>query len=244
MGIVRGLLRRAGDFLVPPLCPGCREELSLHPEKGPEDPLCPACAQALLPLPQERCALCGAPLDTVLELCRECAAHRRPWCAGTCAFPYDGPAGNWIRALKYGRETAFAPLLGRAMAEAWRSHHGEASLQPDLVVPIPLHWRRLGRRGFNQAALLARHVARALECPWGEPLRRGRPTAHQARLKGAGRLRNLRHAFQVPRPGEVRGKSILVVDDVMTTGATLEAACLALLAAGAAQTAVLAAARA
>ncbi len=210
--------------------------------EGPEG-ICPTCFHTLERLPEKRCPLCGGSLDTPLELCRECVQERRPWTTAVCAFPYHGPAGDWLRALKYGGQLAFVPPLAREMASAWNAY-GQPRMEPQLVVPIPLHWRRIRERGFNQAGVLAKALAKQLGIPYGEVLCRPHSTGHQARLKGESRRRNLRGAFRV-RPGkDIRGLRILVVDDVFTTGTTLTEACRTLLAAGAAETAVMAAARA
>ncbi len=238
MGRIGGLLRLLDHFLAPPVCPACREALV----EGPEG-ICPACLHSLEHLPEKRCPLCGGPLDTPLELCRECVQEPRPWTTAVCAFPYHGSAGDWLRALKYGGQLAFAPPLAREMAHAWNAY-GRPRMDAQLVVPIPLHWRRIRERGFNQAGILAKELSRQLGIPYGDVLCRPRGTGHQARLKGESRRRNLRGAFALRSGRDVHGLRILVVDDVFTTGATLSDACRALLQAGAAETAVLAAARA
>ena len=239
MGIVASAICALDSLLSPPVCPVCEEHLCANGEIGH---LCPQCDASAPRLPEMRCPLCGAPLDTALELCRECTAEARPWIAGTCAFPYDGPAGEWIRAYKYGRKTALAPMLAKEMALAWKAHSN--SIHPEIIVPIPLHWRRQRARGFNQAEVLAKFLAPQLGIRCVNALKRQSATAHQARLTESSRLRNLRKAFQVVDTDAIGGKAVLVVDDVFTTGATFTAACQALLDGGAAETAVLAVARA
>ena len=83
MGILRSIAHALDAFLAPPLCPACREERAAS--SHPDSPLCSRCAQTLHPLPEESCPLCGAPLNTALELCQDCASCIRPWIAGTCA---------------------------------------------------------------------------------------------------------------------------------------------------------------
>lgn len=238
MGVVSRTFRALDLLLAPPLCPACEEALASEHEDGR---VCPKCDAETARLPERRCALCGAPLDTFLEECSECVQSPRVWTAGTCAFPYDGPAGDWIRAYKYGGRTAFAPFFAREMAAAWKAHRGFC--RPEVVVPIPLHWTRRLARGFNQSALLAQMLASMLGMKYAPALKRIHATAHQARLAGSSRLQNLRRAFAVCDADAVRGRCVLVVDDVFTTGATFTAACQVLLEAGAAETAVLAIAR-
>ncbi len=191
-----------------------------------------------------RCQLCGGLNDTTLEICHECAVTPRPWQCGVTVFPYQGTAGDLVRDYKYHRITAYAPFFAHAIAQEWRD--AAPLVHPDCVVPIPLHWTRRLQRGFNQAALVAQFLAKELELPCITPLRRHRHTGHQARLDAEARTRNLRRAFTVPPrlATQLVGRTVLLIDDVFTTGATLTAATEVLLDAGAREVAVATLARA
>ncbi len=142
--------------------------------------------------------------------------------------------------LKFRRLDYLGDDLGRALAEI----HAQDLADCDLVVPVPLYWTRWLGRGYNQAELIARPLARALGLPLVRPLARRRATAHQSRLGRRARQRNLDHAFVVRRRGRtVRDRRLLLVDDVTTTGATLTAAAACLKKAGARSVVALAAAR-
>lgn len=176
------------------------------------------------------CASCDAPVGRGV-LCAPCAATVVP---ATPLGPYravglhGGALADAARRLKYDRRPDLAPRLGALMA---------AEVEPgsvDRVVPVPLHPRRLAERGYNQSALLARPVARAVGAPLDtRSLVRHAHRGPQAALGRVERLRNVVGAFEVRRPRSVRGQRVLLVDDVTTTGATLEACALALLEAGA-----------
>ncbi len=175
-----------------------------------------------------RCAACGAGVPLRTAFCPGCAAsiERAP---GPAAGPflYGGAIARAITRFKYGPRPDLAHPLGRLLAT-----HATRSTGAEVVVPVPLHPLRLASRGFNQAALLAAHVARALGARH-EPLalRRTRDTGAQAELDRAARLRNVAGAFEVRRPRGLAGRRVLLVDDVRTTGATL-AACAAAARAG------------
>jgi ComF family protein len=180
------------------------------------------------------CAACDAVLAEPLPFCAACAVSIDPAPAGPIAAPYlfGGELATALRRLKFqGRREvarAIAPLLGPALAEA--------AAGCDLLIPIPLHRRRLRQRGYNQAALLLRHTRRYAGVPVDAlSLRRVRATAPQTGLDRAARRRNVDGAFAVVRPARIAGRAILVVDDVVTTGATMAAATAALRAAGAAR---------
>lgn len=146
---------------------------------------------------------------------------------GASAFVYGGPVAEAIRRLKYAGRSDLAQPLGELLSAAARSHLGRV----DVVIPVPLHHRRLRQRGYNQAALLGRYVARHLHLPLDtRRLRRIRYTAPQVELQPAQRQDNVRDAFTaLRRPRQPR---VLLVDDVRTTGATLQAAATALQATG------------
>jgi ComF family protein len=151
---------------------------------------------------------------------------------------YDGPVLEAIHRLKYQRQLIYARFLGRLLAA---SPAARLVAEADLLAPVPLHPRRLRHRGFNQALLLAQAFP---EVPLErEVLVRRRPTLPQVRLNPQERLTNVRGAFDVPDPAPVSGKTVVLVDDVYTTGATVKECARALLQAGAGRVEVLTAAR-
>ena len=189
------------------------------------------------------CAACDAVLGEPLPFCASCAVSIDPAPAGQVAAPYlfGGELATALRRLKFEgrREVAriIAPLLGPALAAA--------AAGCDLVIPVPLHRRRLRQRGYNQAALLARHARRYTGLSVDAlSLRRVRHTAPQTGLDRAARRHNVDGAFAVVRPRRVAGRAVLLLDDVVTTGATLAAASAALRVAGAARVLPFCAARA
>jgi len=145
---------------------------------------------------------------------------------------------EWIHLYKYGRIKSLSRPIGDRLTRAVPRD------EPfDAIVPVPLHWRRQWQRGFNQSDLLARGLSRRLGVPLLKALRRTRATGVQAGLRNTGRCRNVAAAFRCPRPRQVGGKRILLIDDVMTTGSTGAASALALKRAGAGRVALLTVAR-
>jgi ComF family protein len=144
-----------------------------------------------------------------------------------------------VRGLKFGR----LDYLGRHLAASLAEALGDRLTGCDRVVPVPLHWRRRLARGYNQAERIARPLAAHLGLPYIPALARRRATPPQSLLGRDQRLANLRRAFRIPRPERVRGFHILLVDDVATTGATLDAAAAALKTAGAVRVTALVAGR-
>ena len=229
-------LRVACSEVMPPLCPVCR---AVPRPVGAW--ACDPCAEAMGLLPTPRCPQCGGACDGALAICGECLrAGERPWAHAVSAFAFRGLAREAVHRLKYQGDTALVPLFAVAMAQDWR-RHGQGEL--DVVVPVPLHWTRQLRRGYNQAELLARMVARQLGLPCERLLRRRRRTAQQALLEMEARQKNIRGVFAHRCGTQTAGRRVLLVDDVLTTGATLGEAARVLEAAEAAAVSVLTAAR-
>jgi len=225
------------DLLFPPHCPGCGGRL----DPDVDGALCPACRRDLPSPGEPLCPGCGiAAAAAAVSFCRSCRG-RYALDAVFFAAPYAGTAKELVHRFKYRADFVAGRFLAHLLATRI-----ETALPGgvDLLVPVPLHRRRLVGRGFNQAALLARDIARQLGLPVAvAALRRASNTRTLAGLHPEERSRELRDAFTVRRPGQVAALRILLVDDVLTTGATAECCCRALKDAGAAWVGVAVAAR-
>jgi len=221
-----------------PSCAVC-EALLEHPTAGP---VCRSCWGAILPLTPPLCQTCGDPLatwrviDIQSERCPRCRRRRSAIEQARAIGAYDGPLRAIVHALKYDGRRSLAPRLAAMM----RARCSEVLAGSFCVVPVPLHSSRRRERGFNQAA----DLAKCLDRPVFKALRRVRATPSQAALPAARRHQNVRDAFAPTRTARLlRGKIVVLVDDVCTTGATLEACARVLKAAGVAQVRALTAAR-
>jgi ComF family protein len=218
--------------LLPPRCLLCGG-------RGDGRDLCAACASDCLPN-TPCCPRCALPLETAAPLCGRCLKRAPPFAAAWAPFRYGHPLDLLETRFKFGRDLAAGRVLAELMIE--RAHH-DAPARPDLLLPIPLHPARLRERGYNQALELARPLARALSIPLGhDRLVRTRATPPQTGLDAAARRRNLRDAFALA-PGPLPAH-VALLDDVMTTGATLREAARTLRRAGVARVDVWALARA
>ena len=207
-------------------------------------PVCPRCLEAPEPLAADHfCIQCRTPFTSSYSLDDEgrCGLCRRSMNGFDAAYSfgsYEGKLRELIHLFKYGRiETLAAPLAGIALSAFPREERF------DLIVPMPLHWTRRWRRGFNQAELLAREIGRRTGLPVKNAVRRRRATPSQARLSNSQRRSNMAGAFQGRSSVDLRGCRVLLVDDVLTTGATASACASAMKRAGAEYVAVLALSR-
>jgi len=227
------------DAVLPPRCLKCGDILSMG--QG----LCPDCWRKLSWLGAPCCACCGQPFpfDAGADsLCGACLQKRPAYDRARAVFRYDDESRDLIIGLKHADRTESVPALA-----GWMSRAGSALLDSaELIVPVPLHWTRLAVRRFNQAALLAQAIGRMAERPvLAQALTRRRATRSQGHLGRLARFRNVKGAIAVAerQATTVTNRRILLVDDVITTGATVESAAKALISAGARSVDVLALAK-
>ncbi len=209
------------DLLFPRRCVGCDREGAF---------ICQACLEDLPRLEPPYCFLCARPGRLILGLCPHC--RDRPLEIDGIRSPYrmEGAIREAVHALKYRNVRALAPTLGQLLADFMEA----VSMSADIIVPVPLHPKRERSRGYNQSLLLAREVSEWSGLPMAhDTLRRERWAVSQADSQDEDQRRaNVQGAFSA-KPDLVHGNSVIVIDDVCTTGATLEACSIALKQAGA-----------
>lgn len=202
--------------------------------------LCDGCRQDL-PWVAHACERCAAPLPGPLArgvFCGACQNRAPPVATTIAPLLYAFPVDAGLKAFKFRRKLHYGPMFAHLLLHALSDVRDDI----DALLPVPLHWRRLAARGFNQAAELATPLARSMGLPILGNVIRHRPTELQTGLSARARDRNLKHAFRVKRP--VRARHVLIVDDVVTTGATTRHLATELLRNGAERVSVAAVARA
>ncbi len=214
------LATRLLDSVMPPRCLRCGAMVA--------DPgaLCSTCFEAVTFITDPFCHRCGIPFadipvntDTILER-GSCLEHPPAYDHARAVFVYDADSRPLVTRLKYADRTDHAPSLAR-----WMHRAGSTILeQADFILPVPLHRWRLISRTFNQSTLLVRHLSKVNGIPAKfHVLRRIKATPHQGGLSAKDRQRNVANAFRVVKPDEIAGKKIVLIDDALTTGATLNA---------------------
>ena len=211
-------LRAVLKAIYPPRCPSCDTILE---DYG----FCEGCARAIRPISPPWCEVCGKPFDPLAKakgICANCSRWRPNFARARAGALYDGPVAEAIKRLKYSGRTSVSRALAKLLERAVLSL--DIPLDEQVVlVPVPLHPRRLRERGFNQSELLAEEAARRLGIRLERrALARRVHTRPQVELSGKERRRNVKGAFAAERPELIEGRVVVVVDDVMTTGATLD----------------------
>jgi ComF family protein len=240
--ILKEIMTGIADVIFPPRCITCGTILEEH---GPL-PFCPRCTAGIRYIRSPLCPRCGIPFTTKEgedHLCGECLVTRRPFALARAVGLYEETLLTAIHLFKYRRRIGIGKVLGSIMAdfagEIWDMKVFS------VIMPVPLHRKRLRERGFNQAVILARKIAKRFALPLDFlTLRRELFTAPQVGLGREERSINVRGAFAVRKPERTAGKRVLLVDDVYTTGSTLVECTRTLLDAGADSVAILTLARA
>ncbi|MBC8017447.1 MAG: ComF family protein [Verrucomicrobia bacterium] len=239
--MLRPFFAAALDFLFPPLCHVCR---TFIPDAGPLH-ICSICRERLPPIASPLCVVCGFPFIGVGEdhTCGKCITSHHHFDAARAALVHEAASRDLIHAFKYRNKTHLRRPLALLTIE--RLTEFVRLRAPDLIIPVPLHRKRLRSRGFNQAVLLGE----IFSSHWGIPLdrhnlRRIRWTEPQVNLSARNRRANVKGAFSIQNAGLVYGRRVLLVDDVLTTGSTVEECAQMLKSVGAVDVTVITVARA
>lgn len=227
---MHSLIERWFQFFLPSQCHCCGTFLE-EDEQG----FCPDCLSKIRWIEPPFCIRCGVPFlspEVGDHHCGACLTGRKYFTMARAVGCYEGPFREAIHRWKYEERNSLTSFLGGKLVEGfWRYWNSNAL---DLLIPVPLHPIRLRERGFNQALLLVKELSRCTRIPYNTRLlRKKRPTTPQVHLSGREREGEVRGSFHISRTEEVQGRSILLVDDVYTTGATVNECSKILLRAGA-----------
>ncbi len=233
-------IERLLQFFIPPQCPFCQKFLP-EGEKG----ICTDCLSEIHWIEPPFCSLCGTPYVSqgiMDHPCGGCSTKKRYFTIARSIGAYEGSLREAIHRWKYEGKTFLTPYFGQQMVEGLSRYWDPKEV--DLLIPVPLHKNRLRERGFNQALLLVREIHSRTGIPYlKRTLRKRKPTPPQVNLSGLERERGVKGAFEITAGDKIVEKSILLIDDVYTTGATVNECAKVLLEAGAKRVDVLTLAR-
>ena len=224
------LLGRLLQFFLPSQCPCCEQFLE-EKQQG----LCPSCLSTVRWIEPPLCTVCGSPFaapEAGEHPCGTCLTKRRYFTTARALGSYQGVLQEAIHRWKYEERMSITRLFGQWMTDGLQRYWGVSSF--DLLIPVPLHAGRLRERGFNQSLLLATEISHKTGIPCEKRLlQKIKPTVPQIHLSGGEREKEIKEAFRVVHDDRIQKKVILLIDDVFTTGATVNECSKILLASGA-----------
>lgn len=233
---MRVLVKSLLQWILPSQCYGCETLL----EEG-QSGFCPTCLSKLRWIEPPFCTRCGVPFPSRVgenHLCGDCLTRKRYFTIARAIGYYEGSLREVLHRWKYEEKTYLTPFFGEKLEEGFFRYWPHQTF--DLIIPVPLHPKRLKERGFNQALLLVKELSRRTRIPYAKRiLQKKLPTLPQVLLNGEAREKGVRGSFHIQHPEEIKRKRILLVDDVYTTGATVNECSRLLLKAGAEQIDVL-----
>jgi ComF family protein len=239
---LKSILTGLADIIFPPKCLTC----NVIPDHQETFSICPSCWSKIKFITSPICPCCGIPFtgtDEPDHLCGDCIVSKPAFSSARAVGHYEATILDAVHSFKYGRKIATGKLLGRFMATY--TYPAFNILDYTLIMPVPLHPRRLKERGFNQSVILAREIAERHQIPLDfMTLKRDIYTEPQINLGKNERASNVRGAFDVRDPGKISNRKIILVDDVYTTGSTVKECSRILMKKGAASVAVMSLARA
>lgn len=212
----KNLLKFAVDILYPPRCPLCDR---IIPPGG--DRVCVECREEIPWIIQPYCLKCGKMLErSEEEYCDDCLKHAHNFTQGIAAFRYAGKIRGSVQRMKFSNRREYLDFYAEAMV--WRAEKWLSLWRPQRIVPVPMHWIKKNQRGFNQSELLAGKIGEITGIPvLRHAVRKRKNTKDQKKLSGQERRTNLKDAFEVS--GDFSSiRSVLVIDDVYTTGSTMD----------------------
>ena len=220
-------------FSIP--CPACKKTAAVNNSE-----FCPDCIEKLNIINPPFCPGCGGKLDGILDVCSKCLKEEAaPWISAIALIHMKGPGRKLVQRFKYKNDISLARPFAALAVNALEI----SNIHFDIISSVPLHWSRKFSRGYNQSTLLARRISSIIKVKYKKTLYRNKHTRSQARLSGKERRKNMNNAFSVMDNRLLKDKSILLVDDVFTTGSTLRAASKELLKAKAKNVSILVLAR-
>ena len=205
---------RSKLYLDGPVCSACGKELLAHIRGG----MCPECEKTSVKLGTDICGKCGRVLANEAEFCDTCIRNERAFVRARSCYVYEGAPKKFVYRLKFGGRRYLAAFIAEAMVDRYL----DCGFECDCVVAVPLSAKRKRKRGYNQSELIAEELSNRLKLPLIDgALVKTKENKSQAKLKRREREENVRGVYEVTSPETFKGRRVLVVDDVMTTGATL-----------------------
>lgn len=205
---------RSKLYLDGPVCSACGKELLAHIRGG----MCSECEKTSVKLGTDICGKCGRALANEAEFCDTCIRNERAFVRARSCYVYEGAPKKFVYRLKFGGRRYLAAFIAEAMVDRYL----DCGFECDCVVAVPLSAKRKRKRGYNQAELIAEELSSRLKLPLIDgALVKTKENKSQAKLKRREREENVRGVYEVTSPETFKGRRVLVVDDVMTTGATL-----------------------